>query len=132
MMKKGDVALFHRRHNGRIIRVWNLRSFQWNGVDNNNKALCPRLFGSLTDQVKHHRRKGRDHRQEESLDLLLERSDQTLQQALASRSGSPSERASRREQAALLADAVSRLPPDYREVFILRTLEHVQFNEIAD
>jgi RNA polymerase sigma-70 factor (ECF subfamily) len=31
----------------------------------------------------------------------------------------------------LLADAVSQLPPDYREVFILRTLEHVPFEEIA-
>jgi RNA polymerase sigma-70 factor (ECF subfamily) len=89
------------------------------------------LVRTLADQVKHHRRKGRDHRQEESLDLLLERSDQTLQQALASRSGSPSERASRREQAVLLADAVSQLPPDYREVFILRTLEHVPFDDIA-
>src|SRR5437588_11266054 len=30
---------------------------------------------TLVDQVKHHRRKGRDYRHEESLDLLLERSD---------------------------------------------------------
>jgi RNA polymerase sigma-70 factor (ECF subfamily) len=89
------------------------------------------LARTLADQVKHYRRKGRDYRQEESLDLLLERSDQTLQQALASRSGPPSERASRREQAVLLADAVSQLAPDYREVFILRTLEHVPFEEIA-
>ena len=37
----------------------------------------------------------------------------------------------RREQAVLLADAVSQLSPDYREVFILRTLEHVPFEEIA-
>ena len=35
------------------------------------------------------------------------------------------------EQAVLLADAVSQLAPDYREVFILRTLEHVPFDEIA-
>jgi RNA polymerase sigma-70 factor (ECF subfamily) len=89
------------------------------------------LARTLADQVKHHRRKGRNYQQEESLDLLLERSDQTLTQALASHSGSPSERASHREQAVLLADAVSQLPADYREVFILRTLEHVPFDEIA-
>jgi RNA polymerase sigma-70 factor (ECF subfamily) len=89
------------------------------------------LARTLADQVKHHRRKGRDYQHEESLDLLLERSDHTLQQALASRSVSPSERASRREQAVRLADAVSRLPADYREVFILRTLEHVPFDDIA-
>ena len=35
------------------------------------------------------------------------------------------------EQAVLLADAVSELPPHYREVFILRTLEHVSFDEVA-
>ena len=89
------------------------------------------LARTLADQVKHHRRKGRDHQRQESLDLLLERSDAAIQQALASHAGSPSERATRREQAVLLADAVNQLPPDYREVFILRTLEHIPFEEIA-
>ena len=51
--------------------------------------------------------------------------------ALASHVPSPSEAASRREQAVLLADAVDRLPADYREAFVLRTLEHVPFEEIA-
>jgi RNA polymerase sigma-70 factor, ECF subfamily len=89
------------------------------------------LARTLADQVKHHRRKGRDLNRQESLDLLLDRSDQTIQNALASRSFSPSEGAARREQAVLLADAVSQLPPHYREVFILRTLEHVPFDEVA-
>jgi RNA polymerase sigma-70 factor, ECF subfamily len=89
------------------------------------------LARSLADQVKHHRRKGRDHQRQESLDLLLERSSLTVQDALATYASSPSERAARREQAVLLADAVSRLPADYREVFILRTLEHVPFEQIA-
>jgi RNA polymerase sigma-70 factor (ECF subfamily) len=89
------------------------------------------LARTLADQVKHHRRKGRDHHRQESLDLLLERSGATIQHALASHAPSPSEGASRREQAVLLADAVAQLPPDYREVFILRTLEHVPTEEIA-
>jgi RNA polymerase sigma-70 factor (ECF subfamily) len=89
------------------------------------------LARALADQVKYHRRKGRDLGRQESLDLLLEQSGLAIQNALASHGGSPSERASRREQAVLLADAVSQLPPDYREVFILRTLEHVPFSEIA-
>src|SRR5205823_936800 len=59
------------------------------------------LARTLADQVKHHRRKGRNLKRQQSLDLLLERSDQALQQALASHAGSPSERASRREQAVL-------------------------------
>jgi len=89
------------------------------------------LARTLADQVKHHRRKGRDHQRQESLDALLERSDTAIQHALASRTASASERTFRREQAVLLADAVSQLLPDYREVFILRTLEHVPFEEIA-
>ena len=89
------------------------------------------LARTVADQVKHHRRKGRDHLRQESLDLLLDRSDETMHLALASCAASPSEGASRREQAVLLADAVSQLPPDYREVFILRTLEHVPFEDVA-
>jgi RNA polymerase sigma-70 factor, ECF subfamily len=89
------------------------------------------LARTLADQVKHHRRKGRDLQRQESLDVLLERSDETIHHALASYAASPSEGASRREQAVLLADAVSQLPADYREVFILRTLEHVPFEDVA-
>lgn len=89
------------------------------------------LARTLADQIKHNRRKGRDIQRQESLDMLLEQSDATLQCALASPTGSPSEGASRREQAVLLADAVSQLPPDYREAFVLRTLEHVPFDQIA-
>ena len=88
------------------------------------------LARTLADQVKHHRRKGRDLQRQESLDLLLERSDLTIQNALASRASRPA-RGVRREQAVLLADAVSELPPHYREVFILRTLEHVPFEDVA-
>jgi RNA polymerase sigma-70 factor (ECF subfamily) len=31
----------------------------------------------------------------------------------------------------LLADALEKLPADYREVFVLRNIEHIPFNEIA-
>ncbi len=89
------------------------------------------LARTLADEVKYHRRKGRDLGRQESLDQLLERSGLAVENALASHATSPSEGASRREQAVLLADAVSQLPADYREVFILRTLEHVPFDQIA-
>ncbi len=89
------------------------------------------LVRSLANQVKHHRRQARDHQRQESLERLLEQSSLMAQMALASQVPSPSEAASRREQAVLLADAVDRLPPDYREAFVLRTLEHVPFEEVA-
>jgi RNA polymerase sigma-70 factor (ECF subfamily) len=37
----------------------------------------------------------------------------------------------RREQAVRLADALAKLPADYREVFILRSLEHMPFDRVA-
>jgi RNA polymerase sigma-70 factor (ECF subfamily) len=89
------------------------------------------LVRSLANQVKHHRRQARDHQRQESLERLLDRSSFTIQQALASSISSPSEQASRREQSVLLADALNRLPDDYREAFIRRTLEHVPFQTIA-
>lgn len=51
--------------------------------------------------------------------------------ALAAGQSSPSQRASRREQAVLLADALDRLAPDHREVVILRHLEGLTFPEVA-
>jgi RNA polymerase sigma-70 factor (ECF subfamily) len=89
------------------------------------------LVRSLANQVKHHRRRARDHQRQESLEQLLDRSSLALQQALASSISSPSEQASRREQSVLLADALNHLPDDYREAFIRRTLEHVPFQTIA-
>jgi RNA polymerase sigma-70 factor (ECF subfamily) len=44
---------------------------------------------------------------------------------------SPSQSASRREQAVLLADALEKLPEDYREVIILSHLESLSFSEVA-
>jgi RNA polymerase sigma-70 factor, ECF subfamily len=89
------------------------------------------LTRTVADEIKHHRRKGRDLQRQESLEQLLDRSDAAVHRALASHASSPSNGAVRREQAVLLADAVDRLPPDYLEVFILRTLEHVPLEEIA-
>ena len=89
------------------------------------------LVRSLADQVRWHRADKRDLRREDRLELLLDRSSEAIQKALATDVSSPSARASRREQAVLLADALEKLPADYREVFILRNLEHIPFEQIA-
>jgi RNA polymerase sigma-70 factor, ECF subfamily len=89
------------------------------------------LVRSLADAARHHRARVRDLRRQESLEAMLERSSLALQRALATSVTSPSARAAGREQAVLLADAVARLPADYREVFILRNLEHVPTDQIA-
>jgi RNA polymerase sigma-70 factor (ECF subfamily) len=73
----------------------------------------------------------RDIRLERELADQLAQSSQALDQSLVAPSSTPSERASRREQAVLLADALGRLPEDYREVIILRHLEELTFPEMA-
>jgi RNA polymerase sigma-70 factor, ECF subfamily len=73
----------------------------------------------------------RDVRLERELADDLDRSSQALAGGLAARQSSPSERAARREQAVLLADALGRLPAAYQEVIILSHLEGLAFPEVA-
>ncbi len=89
------------------------------------------LVRNLANQAEHHQAQRRDHRRQESLEAMLDRSSIALQTALAAPVSSPSAQEHRREQAVLLADALEKLPSDYREVFILRNLEHLPFDQIA-
>src|SRR5262249_44044239 len=73
----------------------------------------------------------RDVRLERELADELDQSSRFLDGGLVARESSPSQRASRREQAVMLADALKELPPDYREVLILRHLEGLTFPEVA-
>jgi RNA polymerase sigma-70 factor (ECF subfamily) len=89
------------------------------------------LVHTVADQVKRHRARGRDIRREEPLEAVLDRSSLAIQERLAAPLPSPSSHAMRREQAVLLADALETLPVDYREVFVLRIIEHVSVEDIA-
>jgi len=74
---------------------------------------------------------GRDVRLEQQLALELDNSSRGLAEKLAASLSTPSQQAVRREQAVLLADALQRLPEDYREVIVLRHLEGHSFPEVA-
>jgi RNA polymerase sigma-70 factor (ECF subfamily) len=74
---------------------------------------------------------GRDVRLEQELAADLDHSSQLFAQGLVAPQSSPSHQAMRREQAVLLAEALEKLPPDYREVLILRHLEGLSFPEVA-
>ncbi len=89
------------------------------------------LVRTLASEARHHRGKGRDYKRDEPLEVLLDRSISAAQRALAAPLSSPSSIVARREQSVLLADALERLPADYREVFLMRNLEHIPFEEIA-
>lgn len=89
------------------------------------------LVRNLADQVKHHKAQARNWQRQESLEALLDQSCQAAHDALARGISSPSAQASRREQAVLLADALARLPADYRDVIVMRNLQGFKFDEIA-
>ena len=73
----------------------------------------------------------RDVRLECDMAAELDRSSRLLDGALVAPGSSPSQRAARRDQAVLLADALERLPADYRDVLVLRHLEDLSFPEVA-
>jgi RNA polymerase sigma-70 factor (ECF subfamily) len=77
----------------------------------------------------------RDLRREVSLDRIdrsLERSAVRLAQVLVDGGESPSSPIGRRESALELADRLARLSPDYREVIVLRNLQGLSFEEVAE
>jgi RNA polymerase sigma-70 factor (ECF subfamily) len=73
----------------------------------------------------------RNVRLERDLAAELDRSSRDLDRGLRTPQASPSEQAAHRERAVLLADALERLPPDYREAIVLRQVEGLSFAEIA-
>jgi RNA polymerase sigma-70 factor, ECF subfamily len=76
--------------------------------------------------------KGRDIRLEQQLAAEVDDSTRMLGAELAAALSSPSQQAVRREQGVLLAEALARLPEQYRETIILRHLEEQSFPEIAE
>lgn len=73
----------------------------------------------------------RDVRLECDLAAEIDQSSRILDGGLVTPDSSPSHQASRREQGVLLANALERLPEDYREVLILRHMEDLTFPEVA-
>jgi RNA polymerase sigma-70 factor (ECF subfamily) len=90
------------------------------------------LAARLGDVVRHFcGTRRRDVRLERELEGELDISSRILDQGLVAKLSSPSHQAARREQAVLLAEALEKLPEDYREVLILHHLEECKFPEVA-
>jgi RNA polymerase sigma-70 factor, ECF subfamily len=90
------------------------------------------LITNLLNLVRHYLgTRRRDVRLERELALDVDSSSQLLGEIPVSPHSSPSQQASRREQAVLLANALQQLPEHYREVIVLRHLQGLSFPEIA-
>ena len=90
------------------------------------------LASNVANLVRHYfGTQGRNIRLEQELVDDLERSSQAWSLGLVAGQSSPSQRAARREEAVLLADALAKLPEDYGEVIVLRHLQALPFAEVA-
>lgn len=79
--------------------------------------------------------KKRDVRREVSLQRIastMEQSSIQLNYTMASRDETPSSGARRRERAVILADVMSELPNDQREILLLRNMQGLKFREAAE
>jgi RNA polymerase sigma-70 factor (ECF subfamily) len=83
----------------------------------------------------HLRAKMRDARREISLEQVsaaLDRSVVNFAQVLADPGPSPSLPVRQRERAVALADQLAKLRPQYRDVIVLRNLQELSFEEVAE
>ena len=77
----------------------------------------------------------RDMRREISIEQVSAKLDHSVvnfAQVLADRGPTPSAPVRRREQAVALADQLAKLPPQYRDVIVLRNLQGLPFDEVAE
>lgn len=76
----------------------------------------------------------RDVKREFSIDRAGQQSETSGQQKweLPDQAETPSRILLNREQEIQVAEAVSRLPPDYQEVIMLRNLQRLSFKEVAE
>lgn len=89
------------------------------------------LANNVTDFVRRFRAKSRQASREISLDDAIRSSANAIRNFVAGHDASPSHNYNRRELAVLLADALSTLSVNHREVIILRSIEERDWGEIA-
>lgn len=86
----------------------------------------------LSNLVRHYLgTQARDIRRENALEFNLDHSSRMLDRGLFTPEGTPSQQVVQREQGVLLAEALAKLPDNYREVIVLRHLEELTFPEVA-
>jgi RNA polymerase sigma-70 factor (ECF subfamily) len=91
------------------------------------------LARNVANTIRHYQKtKQRDVNMERRIHQELGRSSQALDGAFVVARGTPSESLARRERAVLLADALESLPPDYREVPVLRHIQGLRLKEVAE
>lgn len=90
------------------------------------------LSGRIAMVLRHYLgTKGRDANLEREISAGVDESNAALGGGLAANGSTPSQHVSKREQAVILAEALERLPADYRDVIVLRQIEGLGFADVA-
>jgi RNA polymerase sigma-70 factor, ECF subfamily len=92
------------------------------------------LSHNLFNEARRFAAQQRDTSREISIDQVragVEHSSVALARGLAADTPTPSQVASQRESAVRLADALAKLPDDYRDVLVLRVFEELPAEEVA-
>lgn len=90
------------------------------------------LANTLTDLHRKFSLAGRKVSRERSLESSMDHSSLMLRNLVPAHGASPSQEAQKREMSVVLADALSDLGPEYREVVILRSLQEIGWDEIGE
>ena len=91
------------------------------------------LATELANQFRHYLGTDRrDLRLEREVGEALDRTSTALDRAFIAPGSTPSQRVERGERLARLAEALDKLPEDYREVIVLRQFENLGFPDVAD
>jgi RNA polymerase sigma-70 factor (ECF subfamily) len=114
----------------------NFRQFQ-GGTERELLAwLRQILINSLHDAMETHlQAKKRDIRREVSIEQVSAALDQSVMNfanVLAAPGPSPSAQVRQRERSVHLANQLAKLKPDYRDVIVLRNLQGLPFEEVAE
>lgn len=90
------------------------------------------LAARIADLVRHYLgTQGRDLRRERGLQINLDQSSRAFDRGLVALQSTPSQQMARRELRVVFADALARLPEEYREVIVLRHFEELSFADVA-
>ncbi len=106
---------------------------KWESLDEDARtAWLRRVFANnLLDEIRRFRAQARDVSREQSLKQAMEQSASRLNEWLVSNQSSPSQRATRGEQAVRLATALGCLTPPQREAIKLHHLKDMPLAEVG-
>lgn len=89
------------------------------------------LANNIADLIRRYRSDARQVSREVPLDDVVRSSTDAIQQLAAGGESSPSRQYQRHETAVVLADALALLSADHREVIILRSIQQLEWSQIA-